>query len=77
MDIPYGYTGKLLRVDLSNEKITDEKLDEETARKYLGGTGLGAKYLFDEVPSGVAWDDEENRIILATVLGRLSEIFRL
>ena len=32
----------------------------------MGGTGLGAKYLFDEVPAGVGWADEENRLILAT-----------
>ena len=38
MDTFQGYSGKLLRVDLAHEKITDEKLDEETARKYLGGT---------------------------------------
>jgi aldehyde:ferredoxin oxidoreductase len=24
----YGYTGKILRVDLSDERITEEKLDE-------------------------------------------------
>ncbi len=39
MDTLYGYTGKLLRVDLTKEKITEEKLDEETARKYLGEMG--------------------------------------
>ncbi|MFC1986874.1 aldehyde ferredoxin oxidoreductase family protein [Chloroflexota bacterium] len=62
----YGYAGKLLRVDLTNEKITDEELNEETARKYLGGTGLGVKYLYDEVPAGVEWSDEGNRLILAS-----------
>ena len=49
----YGYTGKLLRVDLTNEQITEEKLDEETARKYIGGTGIGAKYLFEEAVSAI------------------------
>jgi len=62
----YGYAGKLLRVDLTSEQITDEKLDEETARKYIGGTGIGAKYLYDEVPAGVEWSDEGNRIIMAS-----------
>jgi aldehyde:ferredoxin oxidoreductase len=66
MSTLYGYAGKLLRVDLSNEKITDENLDEETARKYVGGTGLGAKYLYEEVPAGVEWSDEDNRMIMAT-----------
>ena len=49
----YGYTGKVLRVDLDTEQITEDLLDEATARKYLGGTGLGVKYLYDEVPPGV------------------------
>ncbi|MFC2041122.1 aldehyde ferredoxin oxidoreductase family protein [Chloroflexota bacterium] len=62
----FGYAGKLLRVDLTNEQITDEKLDEETVRKYVGGTGIGAKYLYEEVPAGVDWSDEGNRMIMAT-----------
>lgn len=62
----YGYAGKLLRVDLTNEQITDEKYDEKTARKYIGGTGIGAKYLFEEVPAGVEWSDQGNRIIMAS-----------
>ena len=62
----YGYAGKLLRVDLSRELITEERLDEETARKYVGGSGLGAKYLYEEVPAGVEWFDEGNRLVMAT-----------
>ena len=62
----YGYAGQLLRVDLSNEQMTDEKLDEKTARKYIGGTGIGAKYLYEEVPPEVEWTDEANRMIIAT-----------
>jgi len=62
----YGYAGKLLRVDLTNEQITEETLDEETVRKYVGGTGIGAKYLYEEVPVGVEWSDETNRMIIAT-----------
>ncbi len=62
----YGYAGKLLRVDLSAGKITEEALDEKTARKWVGGTGFGTKYLYDEVPAGVAWSDAENRLIMAS-----------
>ena len=62
----YGYHGKILRIDLTNEKVTEENLDEATLRKWVGGTGLGAKYLFEEVPAGVGWADEKNRLILAS-----------
>ena len=61
-----GYAGKLLRVDLTNKRIVDEIPDENTLRKYLGGTGIGAKFLYEEVPPGVEWSDPENRLILAS-----------
>lgn len=62
----YGYAGKLLRVDLTKEKFSDVTIDEETARKYIGGTGLGIKVLYEEVPAGVEWNDERNRLIIAS-----------
>jgi aldehyde:ferredoxin oxidoreductase len=62
----WGYAGKFLRVDLTTGQITEEKIDEATARKYLGGTGIGAKYLYEEVPAGVEWSDEDNRMIMAS-----------
>jgi aldehyde:ferredoxin oxidoreductase len=46
-----GYAGKFLRVDMSEGKLSDEVFDEATLRKYLGGTGIGAKILYEEVPS--------------------------
>jgi len=61
-----GYMGKILRVDLNEEKITEEEIDEATLRKFVGGTGLGAKIMYDEVPAGVEWDDPENRLIWLT-----------
>ena len=62
----WGYMGKILRVDLTKGSIQEEPLDPEVAEKYLGGTGLGVEYLYHEVPPGVAWDDPENRIIMAS-----------
>ncbi|MFC2001497.1 aldehyde ferredoxin oxidoreductase family protein [Chloroflexota bacterium] len=62
----YGYAGKILRVDLTNEHISEEVLDEATLRKWVGGVGFGAKYLYDEVPASVQWNDPENRIIVAS-----------
>src|SRR5512139_2797566 len=59
-----GYIGRILRVDLSLEKISVEPLDISILRKFIGGAGLGAKYLYDEVPPGVEWSDPENRLFL-------------
>jgi len=58
-----GYAGKILRVNLSEKKIWTEDLDETAIRKWVGGAGLGAKYLYDEVPPEVEWSDPQNRLI--------------
>lgn len=61
-----GYMGQMLRVDLSNGEIQSEIPDESARRKYLGGTGIGISYLYDEVPPGIKWNDPDNRLIFAT-----------
>ncbi|MEM3828785.1 MAG: aldehyde ferredoxin oxidoreductase N-terminal domain-containing protein, partial [Conexivisphaerales archaeon] len=60
----YGYNKKILRVNLTNEKIAVENIDENTIKNFIGGTGFGAKYLYDEVSPGTSWDSPENRIII-------------
>ena len=47
----YGYMGKLLFVDLSNGTFEIRELTEELARNFIGGYGLGAKILYDEMPA--------------------------
>ncbi len=66
MTIVPGYAGCILRVDLTTGTITREEKDPAWLRKYLGGTGIGAALLYDEVPAGVAWSDPENRLVLAS-----------
>lgn len=39
----------LLRVDLSRQEVREEGVDESLVLKFLGGRGLGAKILFDEL----------------------------
>jgi aldehyde:ferredoxin oxidoreductase len=62
----FGYTGKLLRVNLSQREINTAPQDKAMLQKYLGGMALGARLLYDEVPSEVSWSNPENAIILAT-----------
>lgn len=66
MEKLYGYAGKLLRVDLTSGKISQETFTPKTARKWVGGTGFGAKMLFDEVKKGTEWSDAENRLMIAS-----------
>ena len=56
-----GWTGKILRVDLSTGVISKE--DTSKYKDYIGGVGLGYKILWDEVPSGTKAWDPANRII--------------
>ncbi len=58
-----GYTGKVLRVDLSEGRIGSDDLDKKTVEKWVGGVGLGTKFLYEEVPPGIEWSDPANRLI--------------
>ena len=62
MDIG-GYLGKILRIDLSNRKSSIEDLKQAFIEKWVGGVGFGARYLYEEVPTGVGWSHPENRLI--------------
>src|SRR5919198_17284 len=64
--LPGGYAGRVMHVDLSSGQITSESLDAATLRRWVGGTGLGTRYLMELVPPGMAWDDAENPVILAS-----------
>ena len=59
-----GWAGKVLRVDLSTGRIWTEDTVERY-KDYLGGTGIGYKVMWDEVPAGTKPYDPENRIIYA------------
>lgn len=64
MDKPgNGYMGKILRVDLSTGKTGIEPLPEEMIKLYIGGRGIGAKLLFDEVKAGVDPLSPANKLI--------------
>lgn len=43
--------GKILIIDLTTEKISQEYLVPDHYRKFLGGPGLGADYLFRNIPA--------------------------
>ncbi|OGO47169.1 MAG: hypothetical protein A2W34_04565 [Chloroflexi bacterium RBG_16_64_32] len=44
--------GKILNVNLSSGVMEAESLPEEMYRNYIGGYGIGARLLFDRIPSG-------------------------
>ena len=44
-----GYVGRVLHVDLSSRRLETRPLDPTLARAYLGGSGFGARVLWDDV----------------------------
>ena len=60
-----GYTGKILRVNLTTQEISKEEITEEIAKKFIGGTGFCLKYLLDEVDGKVDPLGEENKMYFA------------
>ncbi len=58
----FGYTGKLLFVDLTSGKTEVRELDEATAKNFIGGPSLGAKILYDEMPAHADAFSEESMI---------------
>ena len=62
----YGYTGRILHVDLTNRKIDIEDKDEAFFRSYLGGRGIGYHCLMKMVPPRVDPLSPENILVLAT-----------
>ncbi|MFX0206241.1 MAG: aldehyde ferredoxin oxidoreductase family protein [Candidatus Hodarchaeota archaeon] len=61
-----GYMGKYLDVDLSTGKITESSLDMRHAERFIGGKGLGAKILYDELQPGVAPLSSDNVLLFMT-----------
>ncbi|MFX1449605.1 MAG: aldehyde ferredoxin oxidoreductase family protein [Promethearchaeota archaeon] len=48
-----GYMGKILIVDLASKDIKIEKPNEDFYLNYLGGTGTGVRYLYDNQRPGI------------------------
>src|SRR3990172_1108663 len=46
-----GYADHIARIDLTSGTVAYEGIDEEDARKYIGGRGLGVKYALDNGPT--------------------------
>jgi aldehyde:ferredoxin oxidoreductase len=61
-----GYTGKILRINLTDKTSKEEELSPEVAKDFIGGAGFGIKYLFDEVKKGTDPLGPENKLIFAS-----------
>jgi aldehyde:ferredoxin oxidoreductase len=68
-----GYGGKLLRVDLTKQKLTVEPT-AKYADKYVGGRGINTSILFNELDPSVKPFDPENMVLFGVgpLVGTLS-----
>lgn len=48
-----GYIGKLLFVDLTERSLHEEDMSAEIYRDFIGGSGLGARILYERMKPGV------------------------
>lgn len=64
MATTYGYTGKFLRVNLTEGRIWAD--DTMKYKDYIGGEGMAFKIMWDEVPEGTHPYDPENKIVFGT-----------
>ena len=64
--MPYGYNGKILRVDLSGGAISVDEPDDGFYRHYVGGRGFVSYFLLREVARDVDPLGPENKLIFAT-----------
>ncbi len=59
----YGWTGKILRVNLTDGTISVTPTDPYKA--YLGGMGIANKIMYDEVAPGTNPLAPENKVVFA------------
>ena len=60
-----GWWGKILRVDLTNDKVWVQEYSPDVAQNFIGGRGLAAKILWDEVKN-VDPLGPENKLVFAS-----------
>jgi aldehyde:ferredoxin oxidoreductase len=61
-----GYTGKILRIDLTKRDVKISKLERDLAAGFLGGRGFNSKGLYDEVPPSTDPLGSDNKLFIST-----------
>ncbi|MCK5348875.1 MAG: aldehyde ferredoxin oxidoreductase, partial [Desulfobacula sp.] len=61
-----GWMGKILRIDLTQGKLTQEQLSPEVIKQYIGGRGLGIYFLNKELDPECDPLSSDNLIVMAT-----------
>ncbi len=59
----YGWNGKILRINLTKKEIKVQQLNKDLLVKFVGGRGLAAKILWDELKPGTDPLSSENKLV--------------
>ena len=59
------FTGKLLRIDLSNSTSKREDIPDQHHKKFLSARGLSTKYLYDELEPNVDPLGAQNKLVMS------------
>lgn len=60
------YTGKALRIDLTDKSFRVEETRRDFIEKYIGGRGLGIRYLIEELSPKTDPLSPDNKVIVST-----------
>ncbi|MFX0038136.1 MAG: aldehyde ferredoxin oxidoreductase family protein [Promethearchaeota archaeon] len=66
MVILKGFVGKILKINLSSKKISEELLDEKIVKDFLGGAGYCCKYLYDYIDKNTDPISPDNILMMMT-----------
>ncbi|MFX0141537.1 MAG: aldehyde ferredoxin oxidoreductase N-terminal domain-containing protein, partial [Candidatus Hodarchaeota archaeon] len=61
-----AFAGKLLIINLTNKKVSEEPIDESIAENFLGGTGYSCRYLYDKIQEDTDPLSPENILMFMT-----------
>ena len=61
----YGWTGNILRINLTTGAVKKETYTEEFAQKWVGGRGFAIKILYDELAPGIDPLGPDNKFVVA------------
>jgi len=62
----FGYIGKILRVDLTESRISTEPLKEDDLKKYIGGSGLASRIIYNELDKSISPLSPDNILVFMT-----------
>jgi len=62
----YGYTGKILWLNLNKRKAYEEELNPSLLKAYIGGTSLAARLFYEKIPKKIDPFSKENLLFFMT-----------